>query len=186
MVRRVWLARDGLSKRRYRQFAWSLMFGLAVVVCSSLVTVQFVQPRPRLIWNTSASAPVGLYWLADKRDLKRGVLVLVWLPGAARKLAAERRYLPSTIPAIKRVAGLAGDTVCVKNSAVMINDRMLGTTLPADRLGRPLAVWWGCRALEADEIFLLNDGSAASFDGRYFGPSQRRDVIGKLVPLWTF
>jgi type IV secretory pathway protease TraF len=68
----------------------------------------------------------------------------------------------------------------------MINDRVLGTTLPADRLGRELTGRWGCRALEADEIFLLNEGSVASFDGRYFGPSLRRDVIGRLVPLWAF
>jgi conjugative transfer signal peptidase TraF len=180
------LARYGLSQRLRSVFEHRQMFVLAVVVCLSLVTVQLMQPRPRLIWNASASAPVGLYWLRDKRDLKRGDLVLVWLPGAARTLAAERAYLPSNTPAIKRVAGLAGDTVCVKNSAVMINDRVLGARLPVDRLGRPLAVWWGCRALEAHEIFLLNDGSAASFDGRHFGPSQRRDVIGRLVVLWTF
>lgn len=175
-----------MSKRRVSHFGRRQMFGLMLVACMSLVTVHLIQPRPRLIWNASASVPVGLYWLREVRDLRRGDLVLVWLPGAARKLAAERGYLPSNTPAIKRVAGLAGDTVCVKNSSVMINGRVAARAFPVDRSGRLLAVWWGCRALEADEIFLLNEGSVASFDGRYFGPSQRRDVIGRLVPLWTF
>jgi type IV secretory pathway protease TraF len=68
----------------------------------------------------------------------------------------------------------------------LINEGLAGTTLGVDRSSRPLTPWWGCRALEPGEVFLLNDGSTASFDGRYFGPSRASDIVGKLAPLWTF
>jgi conjugative transfer signal peptidase TraF len=162
------------------------MFGLALVVCVSLVTVHLMQPRPRLIWNASASVPIGLYWRAEIRDLKQGDLVLAWLPDLTRTQAAKRAYLPLNTPAIKRVAALPGDVVCVRNGIVIINERVVAMTMSADHAGRPLTAWRGCGELEPDQVFLLNDATQASFDGRYFGPTSRRDIIGRLVPLWVF
>lgn len=160
--------------------------GVALFVCASLAIVQSLQPRPRLIWNASASVPVGLYWMDDNRDLKRGDLVLVWLPQAARKRAAERSYLPWNTPAAKRVAALEGDIVCMVKGIVRINDRTVAKVLAADRLGRRLEAWRGCVVLGSGHVFLLTVGAETSFDGRYFGPSLRSDIIGRLVPLWTF
>lgn len=162
------------------------VIGVMVAACVSLATINVVDPPPRLTWNASASAPVGLYWVRPHRTLARGDLVLAWLPETARALAAARDYLPLTTPAVKPVAALAGDVVCVRNRTVMVNDRPVANALASDRAGRPLSAWWGCRALEADEVLLLSEGSPASFDGRYFGPSRQGDIVGKLVPLWTF
>jgi type IV secretory pathway protease TraF len=45
--------------------------------------------------------------------------------------------------------------------------------------------WWsGCIVLRRGALFLLMD-SSDSFDGRYFGPSARGDIIGKVSALWT-
>ncbi|MEQ1864975.1 MAG: conjugative transfer signal peptidase TraF [Micropepsaceae bacterium] len=176
----------GAAARPFSPPARLSVIGIMVLACVSLATIQVVAPTPSLIWNASASAPIGLYWVREDHVVERGNLVLAWLPDTARIRAAERSYLPSNTPAVKRVAALDGDTVCVRNSSIMINERTVARALPADHAGRPLTVWWGCRALEGDEIFLLNEGSAASFDGRYFGPSRRRDIIGRLAPLWTF
>lgn len=186
MSKSVMLESVGVPQSRYWWRGRARILGVALVVCVLLVTMELTQPRPRLVWNASASLPVGLYWLEDGRDLKRSDLVLVWLPQAARKLAAERAYLPSNTPAAKRVAALAGDTVCVKNGSVSINHRTVAKALPVDHVGRPLVAWRSCVVLGSDQIFLLTAGAGASFDGRYFGPSQRRDIIGRLVPIWTF
>ncbi|NJO35955.1 MAG: S26 family signal peptidase, partial [Rhodospirillales bacterium] len=35
------------------------------------------------------------------------------------------------------------------------------------------------------EVFLLMEGVADSFDGRYFGPVPTASIIGRLAPLWT-
>lgn len=160
--------------------------GVMAFACVALATIHVVDPPPRLVWNASASSPVGLYWVRLDDTVARGDLVLAWLPDTARIEAAARGYLPHDTPAVKRVAAVAGDVVCVRNSTVMVNDRAAARALAADAQGRTLRAWWGCRALAADEVLLLTEGAAASFDGRYFGPSLRRDIVGKLVPLWTF
>lgn len=144
------------------------------------------RPVPLIIENASASAPLGFYRVLPARPIRRGDLVLAWAPPAARRLAARRFYLPATVPLVKRVAALAGDTVCADGAAVRINGWQVATRLPADREGRPLPAWSGCRTLGPDQVFLLMAAVPDSFDGRYFGPIGTRAVIGRLVPLWTW
>jgi type IV secretory pathway protease TraF len=52
-----------------------------------------------------------------------------------------------------------------------------------DALGRALPVWSGCRDLGAAEYLLLGE-SPWSFDGRYHGATDKRDIIGRAVLLW--
>jgi conjugative transfer signal peptidase TraF len=142
-------------------------------------------PAPRLVWNASASAPLGLYWVTHEA-IARGDFVLAEPPEGARRLAAARGYLPAHIRLVKRVAGLAGDTVCAVGNVVWINGRRVADRLDEDSRGRPLPAWQGCWRLDTDELFLLMEGIPDSFDGRYFGPIQLRAVVGKLLPLLTF
>lgn len=176
----------GAAERPFSPQARLSVIGVMLLTCISLATIQVLKPAPKLVWNASGSAPVGLYGVRLIERLKVGDLVLAWLPYDARILAAERSYLPLNTPAVKRVAALAGDVVCVRNGLVSINEGLAARTLSADREGHALTPWWGCRALLPGEVLLLNDGSAASFDGRYFGPSRASDIVGKLVPFWTF
>jgi len=140
---------------------------------------------PRLIWNASASAPIGLYEVLSEPAITRGELVLIRPPQWVRTFAASRGYLPNTVPMVKRIAAENGDTVCRNKDAITINGRLVAHALMEDGVGRALLVWSGCRRLGADEIFLLMDGARASFDSRYFGPVPTTAIVGKLVPLWT-
>jgi conjugative transfer signal peptidase TraF len=144
------------------------------------------KPVPRLVYNASASAPLGFYRLVAADRLDRGDLVLAHLPESAARLAADRHYLPLSVPVLKRIAGLAGDLVCADSGIVVVNDHVAAGTLLIDREGRPLPAWTGCRTLTHDEVFLLMADVPASFDGRYFGPVPVASVIGRLVPLWTW
>lgn len=144
-----------------------------------------IAPLPRLVWNASASAPVGLYWVGRSVP-EQGRLVLVETPDSVRALAAARGYLPVGVPLVKRVVAMAGAEVCALDRLVLIDGRPVAERLAHDAQGRPLPAWDGCRALESDEIFLLQDGVAGSFDGRYFGPVKRSDVLGVLIPVWTY
>jgi type IV secretory pathway protease TraF len=112
-------------------------------------------------------------------------MVVVRLPRAARMLADRRRYLPWRVPAVKRVAASAGARVCARGAAILIDGRRIATRLAADRRGRPLPWWRGCRTLGTGEIFLLMRERRDSFDGRYFGPSARAEVIGRATLLWS-
>ena len=158
---------------------------LAALGLAGLGFAAFASPAPRLVWNASASAPLGLYWVTHA-PIGRGDFVLAEPPDSARRLAAARGYLPAHVRLVKRVAGLAGDTICAVGNVVLINGRPAADRLDDDSRGRPLPAWHGCRRLGPDEVFLLMEDVPDSFDGRYFGPIQRRTVVGKLLPLWTF
>lgn len=168
-------------RRKLRRRGLAVALGLAAFG----LTIAF-PPRPLLLWNASASAPVGLYRVGAAATPATGQLVVAWLPGPARRLAAERRYLPRTVPAVKRVAAVAGARVCAAGDTLAIDGRRAARRRAADRLGRPLPRWEGCRTLRPGELLLLNPASPASFDGRYFGASRTSDLIGIAHPLWTW
>jgi conjugative transfer signal peptidase TraF len=138
---------------------------------------------PILIWNASASAPVGLY-LRVGGEAGRDDYVLAHTPNAARDLAARRGYLPANVPMVKRVAAATGDLVCAADRTISINARIAAQRLRHDREHRALPWWSGCQRLTKDSVFLLMARVPDSFDGRYFGPVSRASIIGKLVPLW--
>lgn len=155
------------------------VIGLALIGFSAVA-----DPTPRLVWNASASAPIGFYRVVSGTP-ERGDLVLVRTPERIAQLAAARFYLPMGVPLIKRVAAQSGDDVCAFNAAIIINRTIVARRLEADAAGRPLPWWNDCRELADGEFFLLMDGVPASFDSRYFGPVPTTNVIGRLVPLWT-
>lgn len=158
---------------------------LSVTAVSIAVLLASVMPHtPRLVWNASASAPIGLYAVFAATMVAQHDLVLALPPPPAQRLAAERGYLPRGVPLIKRVAALGGDRICADDLHVSINGVEAAIRLPWDGQGRLLPAWRGCQTLSADEVFLLNGSILHSFDGRYFGPVSRSAIVGKLRPLW--
>ena len=110
--------------------------GLSLLAATAGVTFLGVSvlahPAPWLVWNASASAPLGLYWIMHDQAFSRGDLVLAEPPDTARRLASERGYLPADVPLVKRVAGLSGDTVCGAGVAIIINGRQVAERLSAE------------------------------------------------------
>ena len=151
--------------------------GIALVGLSAIA-----HPQPRLVWNASASAPIGLYRVISGAP-ERGDFVLVRIPKSIESLAAIRGYLPAGIPLIKRVAAVAGDDVCTFDGAIIVNGEIVARQRRADRAGRSLPRWNECRELVQGEFFLLGD-APDSFDSRYFGPVTSARLIGRLAPLW--
>jgi conjugative transfer signal peptidase TraF len=159
--------------------------GVLAVGVLGIGALAWSPPTPRLVWNATASAPIGLYRLELRGSIARGDLVFATLPDSARRLAASRGYLPSNVPLVKRVEALAGDRICAAGDGIIVNERVVARRLPADGQGRPLPAWQGCRTLAATEILLLTESVPDSFDGRYFGPIGTDHILGRLVPLWT-
>lgn len=140
----------------------------------------------RLVYNATASAPVGWYAVVPATTLRVGDLVLTHLPPDVAAMAAERQYLPASVPLLKPVAALAGHSVCIQGGGTMIDGQTVAQLLQTDGLGRALTPWSGCRAMEDGEVFLLSHNSPASFDSRYFGPVQSPLIVGRAIPLWTW
>jgi conjugative transfer signal peptidase TraF len=150
---------------------------------SALAAPVILRPAPRLIWNASASAPMGLWRVTPGTAGESGDHVAATPPPAVRVLAARRGYLPANVPLIKVVAAGDGDLVCATGQLVLVNGTVVAERRKADARGRRLPWWRGCARL-ADGAVLLLSPSSDGFDGRYFGPIPRALVIGKATPLW--
>jgi len=149
--------------------------------------VPVLHPMPlRLVWNASASVPVGFYRIEPPAHIGVGELVLVRPTPELETLIAARRYVERGVPLLKPVAAVAGATVCRNGPRVTIDGYAVALALPNDRFGRPLPRWTGCRHLGSDEVFLIAPASAASFDSRYFGSVTRAQIIGHAIPVWTW
>ena len=163
-------------QRRRRQGVTLGVFIAAVI--GSIV----LSPRPLLVWNVSASAPIGLY-VIGRGEIATGEMVLSRLPERWRKLAGARHYIPINVPLVKRVAAEPGDTVCALREDIFVNGRWVAERRNRDGAGRFIPWWSGCLTLRRGSMFLLMD-SPDSFDGRYFGPTQRGDVVGTARLVW--
>lgn len=156
-----------------------LFTGVGLVgVCACLAP----KTIPRLVYNATASVPVGYYRIIPLQQLARGQLVLIRTPQSVRDLADQRRYLPKSVPMLKTVAALAGDTVCAAGPSVSINGQVLAQRFERDHQGRPLPQWTGCQSLAPGDVFLLN-AAPDSFDSRYFGVVKRDLILGQASPL---
>lgn len=177
------LRRDRVARRRgrFRLFATAA----ASVAATAAVATMLWPPRPLLVWNASESAPIGLYAVSPAVEVGPGETVIAWPPGPARALAAERGYLPINVPLVKRVAAARGDRVCAAGEALWVNGRLEVLRRSVDGAGRPLPWWTGCVDLGDGQFLLLMPGSAGSFDGRYFGLTERRDLVGTARLLWA-
>ncbi len=77
---------------------------------------------------------------------------------------------------IKRIIGMPGDTVAIKDGDIYINDEKIddeyayGMTSDYDRI-----------TLKDDEYFILGDNRLISKDSRYFGPVKEKDIKGKVI-----
>lgn len=161
--------------RRAGLLGAGLALGLTIVV----------PPAPRLVWNASASAPIGLYSVRPGAPIERGDMVVARVPERFRLLAATRHYLPANVPLVKHVAAAAGDEVCARGPEIFVNGDRVAQRRGVDGMGRPMPWWRGCLRLREGQLFLLMAASPASFDGRYFGVTEAADVIGRARLLWA-
>lgn len=163
-------------------------YALATAVAASgfaaaFVAIAVADPFPRLVWNASASAPIGLYRIQPDPDPPAGALVAVAPPARLARWMAERGYLPEGVPLLKHVAAKAGQRVCRIGDVLSVDARPVAIAFAHDRRGRSLPVWQGCHMLRPGELLLLNPAHPDSLDSRYFGPLPASAVIGRAAPL---
>jgi conjugative transfer signal peptidase TraF len=149
------------------------------------VTVALADPRPRVIWNASASAPIGFYRIHAGDDPSIGMLVAVMPPQPWAHWMAERGYLPEGVPLLKHVTAKAGQRVCRIGNMVSVDRQSVAVALDRDSRGRPLPVWQGCQKLRSGEFLFMNPSVPNSLDGRYFGPLPTATLLGRATPMLT-
>jgi signal peptidase I len=93
---------------------------------------------------------------------------------------------------IKRVIGLGGETIEIRDCTVYIDGKKLEETyLPSRDMGlenlsdRCGVVSMPVTTIENDEVFLVGDNRPQSFDSRMFGPIKKDLIIGQaFVLIW--
>ena len=81
----------------------------------------------------------------------------------------------ASVPLIKRVIGLPGDTVEIKSNQVYIN----GDPLMEDYLDQPTLGTMLPRLVPEGHVLVLGDNRRASNDSRSFGMVPYEDIIGR-------
>ncbi len=155
--------------------------GAAAALCFAAVMQIVHPPSPFVLYNPSASAPVGWYKINANGAIERDAMVAAFAPDDARNLADQRGYLPHHVPLIKTVWATGGEKICSENGVVRAPNRPDIYALREDGLGRELPSWSGCTTLAMDQIFLVSTDVQTSFDSRYFGPVALENVLGTVT-----
>ena len=123
----------------------------------------FPLPSDSVVWNTTASMPLGLYWRIPAGPLVAGDLVEFrapdsWLDPLKHAPAIQQ----GVVAVLKTVRGIAGETVCWGDDALHT-----------------------CQSVPPGHIFVMGT-HPKSLDSRTLGPIDRRLVRWRLLPLWTW
>ena len=141
---------------------------------------------PRLVWNASASVPLGLYLVRASDEPSHSDLVAVRLPEAFTSWAVETSYIGADTLLLKRVAAVSGMTVCRDETDISIDGTTVAQAARSDRLERALPRWTGSITLGPHVVLLLIADVPDSLDGRYFGPLPVDAILGQAIPLWAY
>lgn len=166
-----------MTRLGYLAMTSAAVLGVAIAGVTTMPT--------KLVWNATASAPVGFYTIAPAGRIEVPHLVAVMPPEPFASFMVERGYVGRDVPILKHAVGLPGQRVCRNGRTITVDAVPLGDARDRDSHGRDLPVWQGCRVIPDGELFLMNPEAGDSLDGRYFGPFAASAVIGRATPLFT-
>lgn len=179
-----------------------LRIGLGMALLVPLVALAcgyvLAQAGYRLSVNLTPSIPQGFYLASDTVPpvLLRGQVVAFYPYSPATEHAFQQGWLKPGAAYHKRVAAVAGDTVCVgKDLTIRTVSRAgepaafirVGEVATTDRQGRPLPrLLRGCQQVPVGHFLPIGDGLPNSYDGRYYGFVPIFRVHAILHPLFTW
>jgi signal peptidase I len=167
-----------LVSRRWRGCLLEIAETIVLTVVIFLLVQHFVaQPYQILQVSMENTLQPGQYVLVDKispifSDYKRGDVIVFQPPQGYSENGQD-------IPFIKRVIGVGGDLVEIRNDAVYVNGVKLDEPYVYEgQLTTPLNGQSSWR-VPAGDLFVLGDHREASQDSRVFGPIPKSSVIGR-------
>jgi signal peptidase I len=160
--------------RRTRQSAFEVIKTLVIAfLLAQLIMVSVAQAfqveqysmEPTLLPHDRVLVSKFIYRFREPK--RRDVIVLRYPRNP------ERNY-------IKRVVGLPGESVRIKNGILFVNGRRISE---AYINGQP-AGDYGPVTIPADSVFVLGDNRPNSEDSRAFGPLKRNLIVGQAVLVY--
>ena len=136
-----------------------------------------------IIIRTYIITPVRVDGSSMRQTLEDGNILLLYKMAKINRydiVVLDEEYDNEII--IKRIIGLPGETVEIKNNKIYINDKKIEDEYAYGDTGDYEKI-----TLEDDEYFILGDNRLISKDSRYFGPIKESDLMGKVVlRIWPF
>jgi conjugative transfer signal peptidase TraF len=154
---------------------------LTLTAIIGLFTPMLLQPLPRIIWNASPSVPIGWY-LMSKRQPKKGEIGVIKPAAWVQLYASERSYLAQNVLLLKPIFATDPSTICRFGKYVFVDGKLVAKARIRDQQHRLLPTWKDCKTLKMGDVFLLAS-PRDSFDSRYFGPVNRKQIVGTAIPL---
>ena len=155
---------------KVKKILWELIPYIAIVILIIIIRIFIITPvrvDGSSMYNTLEDGDILLLYKMAKID-RYDIVVL------------DEEYDNEII--IKRIIGLPGETVEIKNNKIYINDEEIaddytfGDTSDYEKI-----------TLADDEYFILGDNRLISKDSRYFGPVKESDLMGEAVfRIWPF
>lgn len=170
------------SATQPRSRATRMLAGAAMLV--TLLAVASVRPV-----EVKAGSMLPTLAPGETVLVERATALAVWRRGGLRQFRGTIAVLdsPNGVPIIKRVAAIAGDKVAIDGDQVFVNRR--GPWSASGAGPRHLSALDLQRIREfvipPNQIFVLGDNGADSFDSRQFGPVAVANVHGFVLSrLW--
>lgn len=141
--------------------------------------------HPKFIFiNFTDSIPRGIYLRVSLGQIRKGDTVAYLPPDGVSTIMLKRGWISkgNTVPFLKYVGGVPGDTFCVYERKFSINGVYVGEVLAADSKGHPLPQYIGTHEVP-DREFLPLASNPKGFDGRYTGCVPMERIIARVIPL---
>lgn len=166
----------GLIRKYSFGFCLTVMF---VAIMLMIVLEVLKETTGFLAFNVTDSIPEKVVWISfDKEDLEKDDLVAF----------SPKVFGLNNIIALKKISGTPGDQIKIQvktnTNELLINNRTIGSILPAQIDGKPL------HPIEEKTIpkgfYFVSTDHALSFDSRYeeIGLINKDDIIGKAYAIF--
>lgn len=135
-------------------------FFVAIFIVDGLSMEPNLHDKEFVLWRRNAYI---------KNNPVRGDIIIMNYPGDP----VHKKY-------VKRVIGMPGEQIDIRYGKIYINKQLLKESyIPSDFQTVPDGRW----ALEKNQYFVLGDNRPNSNDSRYFGPVEKRFLLGKTLSI---
>ena len=125
----------------------------------------------------------GFYFVRPVKHLMRNEIVIFYPPKKAKQLLIKNNWSPKSGLLIKHVMAIPDDTVCYQRNSLWINHKNIAPIYHFYAKGKRLPQYHFCGRLPKDEYLLISTKVKKSFDSRYFGPINKRMILGRATRL---
>lgn len=147
--------------------------------------------------NISESLPYGIYRSTDL-NYQKGTIIRFCLDKDNAKLSLDREYVAASVnfsgcpyhhqALMKPIAGVAGDKLKIDNQQIWVNGKALPnvTILTYDGDNRAMPKVSLPEIIPPDHFLVIASYHPYSWDSRYYGLITKQQILGAVIPVWTW